>query len=227
MTLAQTFLSSAEQEAVRQTVQAVEKTTSGEIAPMVVSASHEYPAAAIVGGLTLAVVPALMMTMTVDYFLWTDWNSLWIFLLMAALFFPVSSFLIERSLRMKRWFVSESQMALEVQRGAFLSFYQENLHQTREENGVLLYISVFERKAWILGDRGVNGKIAASGWQPLVDNLTQGIRQRKRGEAICHAIEEIGNLLREHFPVKVQDANELEDLIIGKSQRAGHDLVIR
>ena len=49
-TLAEQFLSAEERQTVTQAVQAAEKRTSGEIVAMIVSESHNYPVAPIVGG---------------------------------------------------------------------------------------------------------------------------------------------------------------------------------
>ena len=43
----------------------------------------------------------------------------------------------------------------------------------------------------------------------------QGIREGQRADTICSAIETLGQLLESHFPVKPDDTDELENLIVG------------
>ena len=88
------------------------------------------------------------------------------------------------------------------------------MHRTRAENGIILFISVFERRVWILGDRGINEKIAPDYWQRIVDQVTRGIKGGRQCEAICSAIENIGDILAEHFPIESDDRDELHNLII-------------
>ena len=46
--------------------------------------------------------------------------------------------------------------------------------------------------------------------------ITDGIRQKRSADAICEAVEKIGALLKRHFPVKPDDTDELDNLIIEK-----------
>ena len=77
-------------------------------------------------------------------------------------------------------------------------------------------ISVFERRVWVLADRGINAKVAEGQWDEVVKMITDGIKQKRLADAICEAVEKIGALLRLHFPIKPDDTDELKNLIIGK-----------
>ena len=79
---------------------------------------------------------------------------------------------------------------------------------------MLLFISVFEHKVWLLADRGIHEKVPQAEWDALVAHVTRGIREGHRTDAICSAIETIGQRLESHFPVKPDDANELKNLIV-------------
>ncbi len=52
--LADKFLSDSDKERIRNAVKEVEKTTSGEIVPMIASTSYTYPASNFIGGFTFA-----------------------------------------------------------------------------------------------------------------------------------------------------------------------------
>ena len=94
------------------------------------------------------------------------------------------------------------------------SFYRKGLNQTRDQTGVLLFISVYERRAWVLADRGINDKVPPDTWQETLDKLTIGIREHRQGEAICEAVRDCGDLLHDHFPIKSDDSDELDNLIV-------------
>ncbi|NQS71185.1 MAG: hypothetical protein HQQ73_03340 [Desulfobulbaceae bacterium] len=229
-TLAERFFSTEEAERIKAAVARAEAGTAGEIVVMVVSASHNYPAAHLRAALLLSLPLALVLAYALAHLLWWPSDLLWPFL---AIF--CTSFLILRlSLPLAPWlwrlFIRPEQAASEVEREAVLSFYSEKLHHTRQATGVLLFLSVLERRVWILADSGISAVLPSSTWQDLVQELTSGIRRREQGEATCRVVERIGGLLAQSFPPEAENNNELVDLIIRKPQDSSHSehaLVIR
>lgn len=213
-TLADSFLTKTEQEKITAAVQEVESTTSGEVVVMVVPRSHDYPAAAITGSVFFALPSALLLNTFIGPAIWTGSQNVWLFLapfaLLYLLFFPFAS----RSDRIKRFFLNPKHVEKEVKEGAVTAFFSEQLYKTEKENGILLYVSVMEQKVWILGDCGINALIEKNTWDTIVSDLTLGIRNNNRCEAICEAVRETGKILRVHFPVGKNDENELDDIII-------------
>ena len=138
----------------------------------------------------------------------------WLFLIFFCLYYGLGYFSVRKLPRLKRYFLSPARADIAVQEGAAAAFFSEALHNTRDDNGILLYISVFERRVWVLGDHGINDRIAPQAWQEVVDLVTRGIRQGTPCQAICDGIERIGSILEEHFPIRADDKNELHNLII-------------
>ena len=97
---------------------------------------------------------------------------------------------------------------------ALAAFYQKGLYRTKDQTGILIFISLLERKVWILGDRGINEKIEPGHWQSLAGELARGIRVGRGGEALCRVIAGCGSELARHFPRRRDDRNELTDDII-------------
>ncbi len=213
-TLAHQFLSEAEQRSVTETVQAAEKLTSGEIVPMVVSESHTYPVAPIVGGLFFGLPPALLSARLFGGMLWLGTDNMWIFLCFFLLYYVIGYQLVSRLPSLKRFFLSPQRADLAVKRGAAEAFFSEALHNTREANGILLYVSILERRVWVLADKGINEKIDPQVWQEIVDLVTTGIKGGAPCDALCSAIRRIGEILQDHFPIAADDRNELHNLIV-------------
>ena len=115
------------------------------------------------------------------------------------------------------FFFSEREVEEEVQEAAITTFFNEGLYRTRDETGVLMLISVFEHKVWILADKGINAKVQDGQWEDIIRRLIHGIKQKRQADSICEAVEEIGAILKSHFPVKPDDTDELKNLIIGNS----------
>ena len=220
-TLAQRFFTTEEQQRITRTVQQVEQRTAGEIVPMVVSASHAYPEAKITGAAVVSLPLGLIAAFATSALFWWPGQVLWLFLVYYLLFF-LMGLLLMRHPALLRMFIRPERAAEEVERAAVAHFYAEGLQATRDGTGVLLYISVLERRVWILGDRGINERLSPQVWQAFVDRLIQGIREKRQCEVLCAVIDEIGTLLQTHFPPKADDRNELSDLMI-----AGQDGDIR
>lgn len=213
-TLAQRFLTADEQQRITSHVQQAERQTSGEIVPMVVSASHDYPLAAVIGA-TLAALPAgLLGSRLMGGYFWVDFDRIWLFIACFAAIFFISQQIIKRVPHLLRIFISAQQAEEEVKKAAMLAFFTEQLYKTKAENGILLYISVLEQRVWILADRGINERIDPAGWQEIVTMITEGVRSDQGCKAICAAIDRVGALLAKEYPIQPDDTNELHNLII-------------
>jgi putative membrane protein len=213
-TLAQNFLTLAEQEKITAEVQQAELTTSGEIVVMVVSKSHNYPAAAITGSIFFALPAALLLDTFIGPAVWLGSQNLYLFLVLFGLLYLSFLPLTTRYDQIKRFFLNPKHVEEEVKEGAITAFFTEQLYKTERENGILLYISVMEQKVWILGDRGINEKIEKKTWGNIISELTLGIRNKNRCDAICEAVKKTGEILRVHFPAIKDDKNELHNIII-------------
>lgn len=212
--LAAKFLSGEERQRILETVKAAEKHTAGEIVPMVVSVSDHYPMANVIGAAAFALPLALVLTDLLGSAFWIGGQNMWLFLGLFTVLFAVFHAVVARLPRLKRWFVSQREIDEEVEEAAFKSFYGEGLHRTREETGVLIFISVFERKVFVLADRGIDARVDKNCWQEIVQQIAAGIRRHRQAAAICEAVQRVGERLREHFPINADDTDELRNLII-------------
>jgi putative membrane protein len=161
----------------------------------------------------LSLPVAMAAAQAVGSFYWWHDQVLWLFLGLLLLVFPLARLSL-RAPTLLRLFINGKRAAVEVERAAVARFYSEGLQGTRDATGVLIYISVLERRVWILGDRGINERLAPQVWQGFVADLVAGIKQGRQCEALCAAIEGIGALLQTHFPRKPDDRNELSNLLI-------------
>lgn len=95
-------------------------------------------------------------------------------------------------------------------------FHQLNMHQTEQRNGVLLYIAVQDKKLAIVGDRGIHEVVQQIYWDKIIDHLKAAFKQGQYFDAIAAAIHDIGQQLKQYFPIKQNDRNELSnDISIG------------
>jgi putative membrane protein len=212
--LTQQFLSESDREKIQAAVRSAETQTSGEIVPMVVSYSYHYPMATVLGAASIALPLSILATYLVGYLFWLGSQNMWILMGIFGILFICFHALIKRTPSLRRIFVSNVEMEEEVREAAITSFFKEGLYRTREETGILIFISVFEHKVWVLADRGINAKVPQESWNEIVDHIVQGIKKRRHADAICEAVDAAGRLLAEHFPVRPDDTDELQNLIV-------------
>ncbi len=213
--LAQKFLDGQEIERIDAAVMTAEKETAGEIVCLVVSSSYHYPMADVIGATTFSLPLALLLTPLIGGRLWIGTQNMWLFLGIFGLLFALFYKIVQATPVLKRIFLSTHEIEEEVEEAAITHFFNHGLHRTRDATGVLLFISVLERKVWILADHGINERVPPGQWQTIVGRITEGIRGGRATDAICEGIAIIGKLLKTHFPIKSDDTNELKNVIIG------------
>ena len=208
MNVRTTLFSDSEHEEIRRAVAAAEAATSGEIVALVVPESDRYREAEVLGGVLLAGLLALVAGIILHHV------TIWFFVPAVFILFFLCRLLFLKVPRLKLSLISRGRLEGEVRERCVRAFYEKGLHRTRGETGVLVFISVLERKVWIIGDRGINEKIAPETWHDLVRELSDGIRAGQACAAMLSVIGRCGRILKEHFPKKQDDVNELPDEVM-------------
>jgi putative membrane protein len=204
------LLTEEDKQAISEAIQRAEKRTSGEIVFAYTPASGRYRHATLQGALIGAVLAtalylALPVAHTIGLALWTE-------IVAFAVFFAVIPLLPQR-----RWLIPSREMDERVHEAAFHEFYASGLYKTRQANGVIIYLSGFEHRVVVLGDRGIHEKMGNHHWNEVRDKITAGIREGNPRAGICAAVESCGEALSRHFPYQRDDVNELPDQVIDRS----------
>ncbi|MEO1011090.1 MAG: TPM domain-containing protein [Bacteroidota bacterium] len=90
-------------------------------------------------------------------------------------------------------------------------FHQLKMDNTREANGVLLYIAVDDKKFAIYGDKGIDKVVPKDFWDSTRDSIQEAFRQGNFKQGIINGILEAGKELKSHFPWQRGDVNELSN----------------
>ena len=107
----------------------------------------------------------------------------------------------------------ESKCKGEVLDRAAWLFKKLKMHETKDRNGVLIYLSINDRKFAIIGDAGINKVVPEGFWD---ENKEMMISHFKKGEfaiGLINGIEKAGEQLKQFFPYQEDDVNELSDEI--------------
>lgn len=92
-------------------------------------------------------------------------------------------------------------------------FHLLKMDNTKQENGVLLYVAVNDRKFVICGDKGIDKVVPADFWQTTKDTIQSYFTKGAYKEGIIAGILKAGLELKEHFPWQTDDTNELSNEI--------------
>lgn len=92
-------------------------------------------------------------------------------------------------------------------------FHILKMDNTKEGNGVLIYVAVHDRKFVICGDKGINDVVPKGFWDSTKDIIEAHFRERHYKKGLVEGIKEAGKELKAHFPWKANDTNELSNEI--------------
>ena len=105
-----------------------------------------------------------------------------------------------------------------LDRGAYL-FEKLGMHKTAGRNGVLFYLAVEDQKFAILGDAGINAVTPEDFWDNIKEKMQAEFREGRFAEGLQWGIRQAGDSLKEHFPHRDDDINELpDDISFGKER---------
>ena len=86
--------------------------------------------------------------------------------------------------------------------------------RTIGRTGVLIYLSLAERRAEIVADEAVTKVTTPECWGDAMAELIGEIREGRPGDGLVSAVEEVGEVLTRHFPKTSADQNEIPDKLI-------------
>jgi putative membrane protein len=194
---------------IAEAVRRAESLSRGQIVPAVVEKSDAYPEARFRGALLGA---ALATAVVLELHLPLTLAELPLVQLAAgvlggllALWDPVERLLIGRR-----------AMDQAVRARALRAFHEHGLQRTAEGTGVLVFASLFERHAVVLGDHGIHGKMGEREWDRALAALVAGMHAGEPARGFVDAIALTGARLAEQFPRDPSakaPLNELEDAI--------------
>ena len=92
-------------------------------------------------------------------------------------------------------------------------FHLLKMDNTKEENGVLIYVAVNDKKFVICGDKGINKIVPPNFWQTTKDAIQEHFKKGEFKDGIVAGILTAGNELQTHFPWQSNDTNELSNEI--------------
>jgi len=202
-------------------VAAAESRTAVEIVPVVATASGRYDRAEDIAGLWLGIV-ALVVAWSfypesrAEAGSWGGLSpALEIVTYVAATLggFFLGVILAMRVAPLRRLFTPRNEMRDDVATRARQVYFDSSVHHTAGGTGLLIYVSLFERLAVVLGDRTIVERLGEPALDELCATLTSAMRADPAG-AIERTIRAAGEKLGAVLPRADDDVNELPDALV-------------
>jgi len=101
-----------------------------------------------------------------------------------------------------------------VRRRAVMLFKTGAERRTIGRTGILIYLSMAEHRAEIVGDEAITAVTTPETWGEAMAALIKDVKDGRAGDGIVAAVGMIGDVLAEHFPKSSEDSNEIPDKLI-------------
>lgn len=206
---------SPELDTLRARVEEAEKGTPGEIVVFVAPRSGSYEAALWRGGAVgLLLSIALWFVLALS---WRGWGMTWLWspifaVGLSGLGSITGAVLAHRSARFLRVLAGKKLLAHQVHHRAQQTFLEQGVAETAARTGILLFVSLLERRIEIVADKGINAIVPVDQWQEIVDLIRRGLADGEIVRGLSDGIAACGEVLRRSgISGSESDLNELSD----------------
>jgi putative membrane protein len=220
------MLTETDRQNIADAVAAAELASAGEIVTIVTPQSDTYRDVGLAWSITIAFLALAALELAPTFYLglvdrafglwghtWKPQAVLGIALSVAVIKFIAMLLLMEwRPLRLL--LTPAPIKSARVHARALTCFRVGAQARTTGHTGILIYLSMAERRAEIIADEAIASKVAPEVWGDAMHALLTEIRKGHVGDGMVAAIQKVGAVLAEHLPRAADDQNELPDRVI-------------
>ncbi|HEU4498972.1 MAG TPA: hypothetical protein VFR60_06510 [Sphingomicrobium sp.] len=218
-------LSAEDHSRVSAAIAVAEQKSDGEIIAITADQSDAYHDVGLHWAvLAMVAVLAFFAAMPWQLSAWYDrlhgWSAepglrelLTLLLLFALLKFLVVLFLLKWG-PLRMLLTPGSTKTRRVRRRAIMLFKAGAERRTIGRTGILIYLSMAEHRAEIVGDEAITAVTTPDTWGEAMTALLTDVKAGRPGDGIVAAVGIIGEVLAEHFPKSSEDTNEIPDKLI-------------
>jgi putative membrane protein len=185
-------------------VQEIERSTDAELVIVVRARSANYSHADYLFGFCVAFV--ILVFLIFSPFSFPEF----LVPIDIAIAFVIGALISWKSNAIRRLLSREKFRKNAVRTAAAAMFYEAGIANTNAEMGVLIYLSLMEKRLELIADRGVLKKVPAQDWNQQIYELHK-VGQNPEPKTFQTAIEEFGKVLAAHVPATGENPNELPD----------------
>ncbi len=211
------LLATLDKDRISEAVGQAETQTAGEIVPVIVAQSDTYDASIWRGASACAVLALGLVLLFVQFY--QGWGFGWVYtswgvVLIALAAGSLGAGAVALVPALQRWLAGPDRLNRTVHHRAMRAFVEEEVFDTRDRTGILLFVSLLEHRIEVLGDTGINQKVEPDDWVQVVERIRAGIKNENLTEGLVEAIGMCGNLLeRSGVEIRPDDTNELTNRV--------------
>lgn len=207
---------------IKDKVAEVEKNTNGEIALALIYQSDSYSFIELVIAFGLALISYVLMMIfapniwhLIEQKLWYPSPTILPMLMgLTSLIIVTLFFLLLNIPAINRLIIPKQIKHNRTYARAVRHFVECGINDTKERTGILIFVSLLERKVFVLSDIGIAKKVNQNQWQEVCNIITRNIKENKTTKAFTDAVDYCGKILKEHFPKKAGNPNEHPDGLV-------------
>jgi len=219
-------LTPSDHERIGAAVTVAEAHTAGEIVTVVTERSDGYSDVALAWSAAVAFTALLALTLLAPFYLsWTDWvlgnwahewtpREVFALALFVAVVKFIGMWLIQLWQPLKFLLIPGPIKTHRTLARAVSLFKVGADRRTTGRTGILVYLSLRERRAQIVADEAIASRVPAETWGEAMAAMLAHIKDGRLADGMCAGIEKVGAVLAEHFPRAEDDVNELPDRLI-------------
>lgn len=107
----------------------------------------------------------------------------------------------------------EKKTAIAPLERAMAIFHELKMTETKDRNGVIIYIAVKSKQFAIYGDKGINDVVESDFWESTKDIMKNHFAKGENKLALVNGIQKAGEKLKTFFPFQDDDTDELSNEI--------------
>jgi len=221
MKKASQYFTDEEKKEITDAVLKAESLTSAEIVPVAATCSGRYDRAEDIIGVFFGIIAMIVVWSIApnpDAEIAGSWGDSPVALFLALSViggFIIGAVIGSRIGWLRKLFTPRSELSVSVKDRAALTFFDQRIHHTSSESGLLFYVSFFERQAVVMGDEKVEKELGSEAIESLCSKFTQSLSNDVRpAEAMIAVINEAGELLSEVLPQSDTEQNELAEALV-------------
>lgn len=190
---------------VYEVIEEIEKNSVVEIVTMIKPKSDNYRDISFATG-------AILLFISYTYFMFapTIFNVYWIYFMTLSLF--IFGFLMVEVVRpLKRLFARSKRLNKQVELNARAIFQKGGLHHTSKKAGILVYMSLFEKKSFIIADKGAKKALPSEVWKSIEENFQNAFKAPDFNASLIQNLKNCKDIFSKYLPATENDINELPD----------------
>lgn len=221
-----TYIPEADRNRIGAAVAEAELLSAGEIVTILADRSDGYTDVALCWSAAVALLALAALAIVPDFYLGiydgllADWGHEWTpraILMLAAVVAAIkfgAMMLLQLWQPLRFWLVPGPIKTRRVHQRAVRAFRIGTERRTSGRTGILIYLSMRERRAEIVADEAISSKVDPGVWGDAMNAMLAELREGRVADGMIAAIGKVGAVLQAHVPRLTDDENELPDRLI-------------